>query len=127
MPRSSSLDNCLCAAICKFGDWFGAAVFKFGDWLSAPVFKLGDWLGPLVFKFGQLIVRYDLQIRTIVCVLRSSSLVMGLVRIRFHDATTLGLHLQHFDIGVFNVKIGQKTRVFNRGQNFSAFCPFVSY
>ena len=42
--------------------------------------------------------------------------MLGLVRIRLHDARIVGLHLQHFGIGVFEVKIGQKMTIFCREQ-----------
>ena len=34
----------------------------------------------------------------------------------FHDARIVGLHLQHFGTGVFEVETGQNMRVFHRDQ-----------
>ena len=81
-----------------------------GGWLMLQVWCM--WLCAVEFKFGQLMLR------------------------NFGDwfGATVFSSLGHWvSAAVFNVKIGQKTRVFNRdqlvitSQNFSAFCPFVSY
>ena len=55
--------------------------------------------------------------------------MLGLVGIWFHDARIVGLHLQHFGTGVFEVETGQNMRVFHRDQLIDHeqkfFQPFV--